>query len=509
MKLSLILEVVSKGADRIGRMTRETRQLADRGMAPLERATNAATRAGERHDRQLSRVSASTFKWMRGTIRAADALDRATARAARFAGRAGLKAIELGATGAAKGIGLVVRKGLDFARAAAGWGALAAGAGAGWLVGGTIGLASDFEQFQVVLENTEGSAEKARKAMDWVKSFAKTTPYEVAQVMEAFVALKSYGIDPMSGSLMSLGNAASGMNKPLMQAIEMLADAQTGEFERLKEFGVRAKVTGDKVTFTYMKAGREISRTAKTSGTEINRAVLGIFDDRFSGMMDRQSHTLKGMWSNLQDMFANFQLDVADAGFFDTIKSKLQGVLDWINAKANDGTLKRWAENVSQWLTIAVEKLDQFLSNPETMKTMASQGMQIARAMWAVALAMAKIVELAGKVRTGIQWLNENRGSDLLGLTTPVAKPRVNPAPRVSADSWARALRSGPPALAPAAASTAGKGARPVDGKVKVEVELKGDGARGARTRVSSSSKQVPVSVWTGALRGQANGGPA
>src|SRR3546814_7160434 len=56
----------------------------------------------------------------------------------------------------------------------------------------------------------------------------------------------------------------------------------------------------------------------------INKAIRDIADDRFSGMMDRQSRTIKGLWSNLLDMLANFQLDVADRGFFDVVKGKVQ-----------------------------------------------------------------------------------------------------------------------------------------------------------------------------------------
>lgn len=267
--------------------------------------------------------------------------------AARRAGNFGLKVLEKSAYGAGYGMGFLIRKGSQWALEAAKWGALAAGAGAGAFLGGVISQASKFEQFQVVLENTEGSAAKARKAMDWVKDFAKTTPYEVAEVMEAFVALKAYGLDPMDGTLKALGNTASGMSKSLSQAVEMIADAQTGEFERLKEFGIRAKVAGDQVTFTYMKAGREIKKTARNSAADIQKSLIGILDQRFAGMMDRQSKTLAGTWSNIKDMFSGFQLDIADAGIFDLIKQKAERALAVLQGWAKDGTLKAWAVRIS------------------------------------------------------------------------------------------------------------------------------------------------------------------
>jgi phage tail tape-measure protein len=70
-----------------------------------------------------------------------------------------------------------------------------------------FGTASKFEQFSVMLTGIEGSADKARKSMAWVQDFAQKTPYELDDVMDAFVKLKAYGIDPMNGSPAALATA--------------------------------------------------------------------------------------------------------------------------------------------------------------------------------------------------------------------------------------------------------------------------------------------------------------
>lgn len=218
------------------------------------------------------------------------------------------------------------------------------------ITGGAIRTGAKFEQFGAVLETIEGSAEKARAAMRWVEEFAKTTPYELDEVMEAFVALRAYGIDPTDGSLRTLGDAASAMNKPLMQAVEMLADAQTGEFERMKEFGVRGSAAGNQVAMTYQRAGREVTATSRKSANEIRRNLLGIFDSRFAGAMARQSGTMKGLWSNLMDMATSFQRQIADAGLFAFVKAELAGLLAQVNAAAANGKLEAWAKQISEGL---------------------------------------------------------------------------------------------------------------------------------------------------------------
>jgi hypothetical protein len=58
-----------------------------------------------------------------------------------------------------------------------------------------------------------------------------------------------------------LGDLASSQAKDFDQLVEALLDAQTGEFERLKEFGVKAKVAGDQVAFTFKGQTVEVEKT--------------------------------------------------------------------------------------------------------------------------------------------------------------------------------------------------------------------------------------------------------
>ncbi|MBI1407293.1 MAG: hypothetical protein GC145_14355 [Caulobacter sp.] len=225
---------------------------------------------------------------------------------------------------------------------------------AGGATAGTIGFGKSvvdtgarFESYEAGLKTLEGSQAKAREAMSWVQKFAKTTPYDLDQVMQSYVRLRAYGIEPTNGTLLSLGNTASAMQKDLMSAVEMLADAQTGEFERLKEFGVRAKQQGDKVTFTYSQNGKDIEVSSKKTAADIRRTLLGIFDGRFKGAMDEQSRTWNGMMSNMGDSWVGFKRKVADAGLFEKVKGHLAGVLEFLDKAEKDGRLDKWAKEIA------------------------------------------------------------------------------------------------------------------------------------------------------------------
>jgi len=96
----------------------------------------------------------------------------------------------------------------------------------------TIGANANMEQYRNTLATVLKSWEKADQTLAWVEKFAAKTPFEIPELVEATARLETYGITAKD-TLTDIGNMASVMGKPLMQAVEAVADAQTGELERL------------------------------------------------------------------------------------------------------------------------------------------------------------------------------------------------------------------------------------------------------------------------------------
>ncbi|MBU0995394.1 MAG: hypothetical protein KJ737_23095 [Proteobacteria bacterium] len=237
-----------------------------------------------------------------------------------------------------------------------------AGMGAGIVANKFLDTAKSFEKYQTSLETITGSSEKAKQAMTWITDFTAKTPYELDQVTEGFTKLKAYGIDPVNGTLKTLGDTASAMAKPLDQAVEMFADAVTGEFERLKEFGIRAKTQGDQVTFSWLQNGMQMEKTVQKTGDAIQKGLIEILEGRFAGAMDKQSRTFSGMWSNMKDQFTLFQKSVMDAGVFEYLKTQLSEALKKIEEWKKSGQLDEWAKKISAAVISAIESFKSFAS---------------------------------------------------------------------------------------------------------------------------------------------------
>jgi len=152
------------------------------------------------------------------------------------------------------------------------------------------------------------------------------------------------------------------MNKPLMQSVEAMADAVTGENERLKELGIKAAKVGKHFEYSYTgKDGTtKIVRALASDRQAIQAAILGIFDEKYGGAMDRLSQTFDGMASNLADQWTKFQRMIMDAGVFDWMKSKLKLVLDEINRLEASGDLELWAKRIANHILIGLDAIWSF-----------------------------------------------------------------------------------------------------------------------------------------------------
>lgn len=190
-----------------------------------------------------------------------------------------------------------------------------------------VATAGAFESMKVSLETVTGSAEKATMAMNGITQFAKDTPFQVSEITQAFIKLKALGIAPTEESLRSFGNTSSAMGKSLDQMIEAVADASTGEFERLKEFGIKARKEGENVKFTFQGVTTEV----KNSSEDITAYLQAIGDEKFGGAMIKQMDTINGKISNLGDSWDALLVTFSEAGGGQLVKGALGIAIEAVN----------------------------------------------------------------------------------------------------------------------------------------------------------------------------------
>lgn len=206
--------------------------------------------------------------------------------------------------------------------------ALAGIGGFGAMLTGIVRVNSDMQTLKASLKTVTGSTEEARQAFARIEQFAITTPFDLNEWTEGFIKMKALGLDPSEAALTSYGNTAAAMGKSLNQMIEAVADASTGQFERLLEFGIKARKEGENVKFIF----QDVETTVGNNSKEILKYLQTIGNVNFAGAMDDQSNNLTTAFSNLKMAFAMLAVGIGEAGLNDMVLSITRSITDFTNS---------------------------------------------------------------------------------------------------------------------------------------------------------------------------------
>jgi hypothetical protein len=217
-----------------------------------------------------------------------------------------------------------------------------------------LNATAEFQKFEAVLGNTLGSSALAKLKLKEIQEFAAKTPFSVNELTSAFVKLANQGFKPTGDEMRKLGDLAASTGKSFDMLAEAILDAQTGEFERLKEFGIKAKDAGENVIFTF----KGVQTTVEKSSEAIRNYVTSLGDAvGVSGSMSVISKTLTGKVSNLGDSWDMMLLSIGSntTGIF-------TGAIDLISAAINKITEYNRDLNTASKFKIEDKGADRFFN---------------------------------------------------------------------------------------------------------------------------------------------------
>lgn len=266
-----------------------------------------------------------------------------------------------------------------------------------------IGSNAEMEQYTTSLEVMLGSASKASAMIEKMRDFAAKTPLTLENVISGGSLLMSYGVDESNliDTMTKLGDLASGnaekMDRITLAYGQMLAKGKvTGEeLMQMTEAGVPLQtalaesigVTGEE--FSKMVSKGEVGIDA------LNKAITGLTtgNGKFAGMMEKQSQTMQGMLSTLQDNLSEFMRKMGE-GAFGEVKSALQEASDLLAEWEEDGTLDKWAQGVGVLLKNLIAFLKQAISVGLDFKEAIIAG-AVALGTFKIAIGMGNVISAA------------------------------------------------------------------------------------------------------------------
>ena len=182
-----------------------------------------------------------------------------------------------------------------------------------------IGTAAAMETADIAFTTMLGSAEKADTFIRKLADFAKKTPFDFPGLQTAASSLISIGIDTekVIPIMTTLGDVTSGMGtgaegiKRATVALQQMNAAgriQAQDLNQLRDAGIPVY---DLLSAAMGKTKEEVAALAQNGGLgkDALDAMMKALEtgkglEKFSGLMDKQSASLSGLWSTLKDTVA-------------------------------------------------------------------------------------------------------------------------------------------------------------------------------------------------------------
>jgi len=201
-----------------------------------------------------------------------------------------------------------------------------------------VGFNAEIEQATVGFETLLGSSSAAQAEMQWIKDFAKETPFNYKDLVGYSQQLLALGFnaEQAQGVLQATGDAAAALGRgPESIARINLAlgqmwtkgKVQSQEMMQLTEAGIGAwQILADAYGTTVANV-QEAVTAGQVKASEAVPALVAGMNQQFGGLMAKQSQTFTGIVSNIQD---TLQQELASAGepLFAELKTQAQGFLE-------------------------------------------------------------------------------------------------------------------------------------------------------------------------------------
>ena len=230
-----------------------------------------------------------------------------------------------------------------------------------------------YEQNRMAFETMLGSADKARDLMTKIADFAKTTPFELPEVVAGTKQLLAFGFaqEELLPTMRKIGDIASGVGVPVGQLTNVFGQVRVaGRLmgQDLLQFTNAGVPMIEALAKTMGKPQEEIKKLVERGQVgfkDVEKALNSLTGEgsKFGGMMDKQSKTFNGVVSNIKDGFGQILRsalgmtqsgDIVKGGIFDRIKQSAEAMMP---------VVQKAAEKVGPFMQKVIEKATELYDN--------------------------------------------------------------------------------------------------------------------------------------------------
>jgi len=170
---------------------------------------------------------------------------------------------------------------------------------------------SQFQQLEISFTTMLGSEQKAGALMNQLVQTAAKTPFDMSSITNGAKQLLAYGTaaNEVNDILVHLGDISAGLNVPLNDLVYLYGTTMSqGRMYTvdLRQFMGRGIPMAEELGKIMGKTTQEVQQAVtdgKVGADLVKEAIINMTEEggKFGGLMEKQSTTLQGKWSNIGD----------------------------------------------------------------------------------------------------------------------------------------------------------------------------------------------------------------
>lgn len=218
--------------------------------------------------------------------------------------------------------------------------ALLGGLGFEQLTSSIFNTRSQFQQLEISFTTMLGSEQRAGALMNQLVQTAAKTPFDMSSITNGAKQLLAYGTaaNEVNDILVHLGDISAGLNVPLNDLVYLYGTTMSqGRMYTvdLRQFMGRGIPMAEELGKIMGKTTQEVQQAVtdgKVGADLVKKAIISMTEEggKFGGLMEKQSTTLQGKWSNIGDSVDQMfnELGKKSQGIFGTGLDLISSLVD-------------------------------------------------------------------------------------------------------------------------------------------------------------------------------------
>lgn len=270
-------------------------------------------------------------------------------------------------------------------------------------------LAGNLQQADVAFTTMLGGAEAARRMLQDLSDFAANTPFELTGVRETAKQLLAYNIEAhkIIPTLKALGDVSAGLSVPIQQVAFAYGQVKSAgrllgqDLRQFTNAGVPIIAELAKNLGVAESKIKDMVSAGKIWFADVEKAFQTMSSEwgKFANLMEKQSDTMMGAWSNLQD-----SIDSLGEAIWSLFTGEVGGLFKWMASIVE--AVKEWAVAHPELTKAIVTFVGVAGGLIGLLTTLSGVVAVVGIAFWAATLPILAVVGALGAVVAIGVWVN-------------------------------------------------------------------------------------------------------